>query len=144
MSIHSQGSVPNESWATLPLLDYGRFARDAGRISEVSRRANPHPICTASIETDPPSTPSTGNARDSDGVRVPAMRSEEHTSELQSRLHLVCRLLLEKKKHCHYLEMISELRDEGAGYRAGCRGIWLLSGLSILDLDFSADFSLAY
>src|SRR2546422_5782982 len=27
-----------------------------------------------------------------------ALRSEEHTSELQSRLHLVCRLLLEKKK----------------------------------------------
>src|SRR2546422_8467308 len=33
------------------------------------------------------------------GVRPPAhRRSEEHTSELQSRLHLVCRLLLEKKK----------------------------------------------
>src|SRR2546422_2568385 len=31
-------------------------------------------------------------------VRRPAHRSEEHTSELQSRLHLVCRLLLEKKK----------------------------------------------
>src|SRR2546422_3133363 len=31
------------------------------------------------------------------------VRSEEHTSELQSRLHLVCRLLLEKKKKkCHY------------------------------------------
>src|SRR2546429_4779097 len=28
-------------------------------------------------------------------------RSEEHTSELQSRLHLVCRLLLEKKKRTH-------------------------------------------
>src|SRR2546422_10785947 len=28
-------------------------------------------------------------------------RSEEHTSELQSRLHLVCRLLLEKKKTNH-------------------------------------------
>src|SRR2546422_1743935 len=28
-------------------------------------------------------------------------RSEEHTSELQSRLHLVCRLLLEKKKRPH-------------------------------------------
>src|SRR2546422_11222507 len=28
-------------------------------------------------------------------------RSEEHTSELQSRLHLVCRLLLEKKKPAH-------------------------------------------
>src|SRR2546422_4531629 len=38
-----------------------------------------------------------------------AARSEEHTSELQSRLHLVCRLLLEKKKkyqnyiHTHYI-----------------------------------------
>src|SRR2546422_5361898 len=30
-------------------------------------------------------------------------RSEEHTSELQSRLHLVCRLLLEKKKSNHRL-----------------------------------------
>src|SRR2546422_5360727 len=29
---------------------------------------------------------------------LPDLRSEEHTSELQSRLHLVCRLLLEKKK----------------------------------------------
>src|SRR2546429_4251583 len=29
---------------------------------------------------------------------LPVKRSEEHTSELQSRLHLVCRLLLEKKK----------------------------------------------
>src|SRR2546422_7613364 len=34
-------------------------------------------------------------------------RSEEHTSELQSRLHLVCRLLLEKKKN-------KELRFDGA------------------------------
>src|SRR2546422_8119452 len=35
--------------------------------------------------------------RVADDVLVVA-RSEEHTSELQSRLHLVCRLLLEKKK----------------------------------------------
>src|SRR5690606_39399072 len=37
----------------------------------------------------------------------PMIRSEEHTSELQSRENLVCRLLLEKKKkerqHCYYL-----------------------------------------
>src|SRR5256884_3779399 len=32
------------------------------------------------------------------GLVTVAIRSEEHTSELQSRLHLVCRLLLEKKK----------------------------------------------
>src|SRR2546429_9911952 len=31
-------------------------------------------------------------------LHVLPLRSEEHTSELQSRLHLVCRLLLEKKK----------------------------------------------
>src|SRR3712207_7163164 len=37
-------------------------------------------------------------------VRVPLLgrRSEEHTSELQSRQYLVCRLLLEKKKSLHY------------------------------------------
>src|SRR2546429_5129403 len=35
------------------------------------------------------------------GGRYEARRSEEHTSELQSRLHLVCRLLLEKKKNKH-------------------------------------------
>src|SRR5439155_24053158 len=38
-------------------------------------------------------------------------RSEEHTSELQSRGHLVCRLLLEKKKRSkHYNSMFGELR----------------------------------
>src|SRR2546422_1137803 len=31
-------------------------------------------------------------------ISIWSLRSEEHTSELQSRLHLVCRLLLEKKK----------------------------------------------
>src|SRR2546429_3953679 len=41
-------------------------------------------------------------------------RSEEHTSELQSRLHLVCRLLLEKKKnlsiiYCHDPRMITRI-----------------------------------
>src|SRR2546429_6734654 len=41
----------------------------------------------------------------SDWVTTPSItlwRSEEHTSELQSRLHLVCRLLLEKKKQVKY------------------------------------------
>src|SRR3989442_2660781 len=38
-------------------------------------------------------TPVRGSAR-----RLKSIRSEEHTSELQSRPHLVCRLLLEKKK----------------------------------------------
>src|SRR5579872_7571043 len=37
-------------------------------------------------------------SRHADGDICPRARSEEHTSELQSRPHLVCRLLLEKKK----------------------------------------------
>src|SRR3712207_7162372 len=35
------------------------------------------------------------------GRRRPQQRSEEHTSELQSRQYLVCRLLLENKKNIH-------------------------------------------
>src|SRR3712207_8417432 len=38
------------------------------------------------------------------GLAVAAARSEEHTSELQSRQYLVCRLLLEKKKNNKHLE----------------------------------------
>src|SRR5439155_23232471 len=38
------------------------------------------------------------------GTGILAHRSEEHTSELQSRGHLVCRLLLEKKKKKHIKE----------------------------------------
>src|SRR2546422_6073597 len=45
--------------------------------------------CTAGRKTSWRSHPASGST---------AQRSEEHTSELQSRLHLVCRLLLEKKK----------------------------------------------
>src|SRR2546429_2582866 len=44
------------------------------------------------------------------------MRSEEHTSELQSRLHLVCRLLLEKKKD--YLDLLHDLLVRGIGQEA--------------------------
>src|SRR3712207_7887483 len=38
-----------------------------------------------------------------DDQEAPAWRSEEHTSELQSRQYLVCRLLLEKKKKKIYI-----------------------------------------
>src|SRR2546429_5207283 len=48
-------------------------------------------VCTF-VDARPPEAPSCRQI----GYSV---RSEEHTSELQSRLHLVCRLLLEKKKN---------------------------------------------
>src|SRR2546429_4649506 len=52
-------------------------------------------------------------------------RSEEHTSELQSRLHLVCRLLLEKKKsedvQLHALPVASDLQPPSPARRVGLR-----------------------
>src|SRR2546429_2439476 len=43
------------------------------------------------------------------------VRSEEHTSELQSRLHLVCRLLLEKKKSNRDYLMFGSADQSSAG-----------------------------
>src|SRR2546422_7816993 len=76
-----------------------------------SRRYRPRSVPT---HTRPPESDASTRTRfahsargDEGGQRVgvgnsvhvrPLERSEEHTSELQSRLHLVCRLLLEKKK----------------------------------------------
>src|SRR2546429_4677055 len=66
------------------------------------RTSPPAKIATsASVSASPVTVP--GSSRVANVPRHPgrlraASRSEEHTSELQSRLHLVCRLLLEKKK----------------------------------------------
>src|SRR6266487_7131138 len=46
----------------------------------------------------PTSSPSSAWPMCAPKLCTPGMRSEEHTSELQSPVHLVCRLLLEKKK----------------------------------------------
>src|SRR2546422_6301486 len=55
---------------------------------------------------------------------VLAHRSEEHTSELQSRLHLVCRLLLEKKKkktkRQRYTQVAVVIRDEREEDTSNC------------------------
>src|SRR5687768_18073607 len=59
---------------------------------------------SAPVRLEPMSTENVDEAdpwMSADGKRLwfnRGQRSEEHTSELQSRLHLVCRLLLEKKK----------------------------------------------
>src|SRR5579884_4519371 len=51
-------------------------------------------------------SPSAPTSRKSPTPRPTSPRSEEHTSELQSRGHLVCRLLLEKKKKNKTLVML--------------------------------------
>src|SRR5260370_11081160 len=45
-------------------------------------------------------------------LRQDFSRSEEHTSELQSHLNLVCRLLLEKKKYEHYARSATQPEKE--------------------------------
>src|SRR3712207_6864719 len=69
------------------------------------------PAAFAKTEGDGQTGPAGSALADSLGVRVrdarghpvvgATVRSEEHTSELQSRQYLVCRLLLEKKKNHH-------------------------------------------
>src|SRR5260370_19250861 len=68
------------------------------------------PICATPTGASPMSRPPTGapaaplwrpKCAPESPVSRRATRSEEHTSELQSHLNLVCRLLLEKKKEHH-------------------------------------------
>src|SRR3982751_7095454 len=54
------------------------------------------PICTRAVASSPPPAHAATPPRSASAPT--ARRSEEHTSELQSRSDLVCRLLLEKKK----------------------------------------------
>src|ERR1041385_5368054 len=87
---HSGGSPPCKSVAA------------ASNTAGPSHGSSPQPAAAA-LPLSPRRCPSpcrTGCSRrpHSGYRRRPTPRSEEHTSELQSRLHLVCRLLLEKKK----------------------------------------------
>src|SRR2546422_724145 len=101
---HSQASPP----AARAARARGNFAtcRASRAISmtasSTSAAPSPAPVATATRPVRPPTI----------GVPVSleTPRSEEHTSELQSRLHLVCRLLLEKKKN--EIKRISTLQNE--------------------------------
>src|SRR5207237_10435694 len=97
--------VPRPPPARSPLFPYttlfrsrpreaapGTLRREAGRTGPAppaARRRGPRPAAGSRARSRP------GRAT----ARAP--RSEEHTSELQSHLNLVCRLLLEKKKRTH-------------------------------------------
>src|SRR5689334_24663006 len=60
-------------------------------------RSQPRPTQARRTESRAAARSETARTRRGDAGR-PGVRSEEHTSELQSQFHLVCRLLLEKKK----------------------------------------------
>src|SRR3712207_7869725 len=78
-------------------------SRAGRRYSSSSRPPPPGPERSSpdpEPEPEPPDDPSSRSGASSTSGR--SSRSEEHTSELQSRQYLVCRLLLEKKKMYSY------------------------------------------
>src|SRR3712207_8088695 len=83
---------------TLSLHDALPILRSRGSSKPISRRPprRSRPVVLiASI------TPSAASGSRRSGRSPDRPRSEEHTSELQSRQYLVCRLLLENKNHTH-------------------------------------------
>src|SRR2546429_4565633 len=102
-AIH-EGQEPDPATGAIitPIYQTSTFVQDAvgeHKGYDYARVANPTrtalQIALASLEN------ATHGIAFSSGLGATTTRSEEHTSELQSRLHLVCRLLLEKKKKTH-------------------------------------------
>src|SRR2546422_7130784 len=83
------------------LFPYTTLFRSGLELDEVVEVAAAHPASLCAQRVGEPGRRRGGSGRRRGEVKLDplaAARSEEHTSELQSRLHLVCRLLLEKKK----------------------------------------------
>src|SRR5690606_39723559 len=93
-------SVPIRRSSDLPSAcspssrDSSNASTSAGPRSTSTPRSSPSPPATSSAS---PSRPSSSPASSASTPTSGSKRSEEHTSELQSRENLVCRLLLEQK-----------------------------------------------
>src|SRR5438552_9082905 len=84
------------------LFPYTTLFRSPG----VRGREHGERIAHVDADRDGPIVPAPRRARHM-GDPLP-VRSEEHTSELQSPDHLVCRLLLEKKKNSNVIDSVSQ------------------------------------
>src|SRR3712207_6959365 len=84
------------------LFPYTTLFRSESRYPRVPRRrewsAAAPPSARRALRRESPPAGCESHRRGLSSAACPASRSEEHTSELQSRQYLVCRLLLEKKK----------------------------------------------
>src|SRR5690606_41110141 len=78
---------PMAAWSSPPPIPSATPRRPPSRWNSPSPVLREDPPCSGSMPAD------------GHGPLPSSGRSEEHTSELQSRENLVCRLLLEKKKH---------------------------------------------
>src|SRR2546429_6933420 len=83
-----------------PYTTLFRSVPDVPRERHLRRRISPRHVDRTAADRQ-----AADRDRSRDRRRYRVTRSEEHTSELQSRLHLVCRLLLEKKKNKHNLTL---------------------------------------
>src|SRR5690625_6599750 len=88
--------VASANPVTVPLASSGRASETIAHTPDVPIDTDTSPGPSERPRAAPMLSPVPAAMAAPEGVR--AMRSEEHTSELQSRGHLVCRLLLEKKK----------------------------------------------
>src|SRR5207244_10584915 len=86
LSLHD--ALPISISATFSSIEASTISADA---------VSPSLLIAAAVSSVLPARPTTSTEAPSRAKRI-ALRSEEHTSELQSPDHLVCRLLLEKKK----------------------------------------------
>src|SRR5687768_17866441 len=73
------------------------YQREPPALASMETFGTPRPVCARPTVLPPRFNPDRMPPTMRMGSTL-VLRSEEHTSELQSRLHLVCRLLLEKKK----------------------------------------------
>src|SRR2546422_7085787 len=99
------------------LAALGRVHSDGGRRRPVASAGNSIPVSAPNPKSRSIAYCSSGVSRAANlamamlletRIASAMVRSEEHTSELQSRLHLVCRLLLEKKKKINILMLSIE------------------------------------
>src|SRR2546422_1749708 len=103
-------AVPQSIGIAMPILLFGNETQKRTYLPRVAREAISAFALTESITGSDAANIQTEAVLDRSGSHFLANgeklwctnRSEEHTSELQSRLHLVCRLLLEKKKTTRY------------------------------------------
>src|SRR2546429_348194 len=130
-------------------------ARNVRSARSVSSRIKLNPVATLAgigcwVSARPAKRKETRRARTTRSILLSFMRSEEHTSELQSRLHLVCRLLLEKKKKIDVGDqtaVLCSLEHHARARRCVAGGATLRAPLSVdhvlLRLRSTSDMSVA-
>src|SRR5205823_7695918 len=100
-SCRGSGDVYHRSpWVTVDTTRPSASSSPTSRCTGISARRSPTAnTCTSTSSSRPRSRSPASTTRCCSSSCTRCRRSEEHTSELQSLAYLVCRLLLEKKKH---------------------------------------------